>query len=110
MTADQLQCYEEIDNGDLEVTDDDIDVEKGIPAGGADNGTGDLTDEKADELVDDEPEEGELEDEETDSADDGGSKVYGRDFLLSLQFLEQLKQRPPNLMNVEYIRKVCIIL
>ena len=57
-------------------------------------------------MVDDEPKEGELEDEETDSEDDGGSKTYGRDFLLSLQFLEQSKQRPPNLRNAEYIRKV----
>ena len=110
ITTDQLQCYEEISDGDLEVTDDDIDVEKGVPAAGADNGTGDLPDDKADELVDDEPlEEGELEDGETDSEDDSGSKTYGRDFLLSLQFLEQCKQRPANLMNAEYIRKVYLL-
>ena len=119
MTADQLQCYEDISDGEFEVTDDD-DVEKEVPAAGADDGTGDLPDEKADNLVDDEreedeqeedeQEEDELEDGELHSEDDGQSKTYGRDFLLSLQFLEQCKQRPSNLMNAEYIRKVYIIL
>ena len=110
VTADQLQYYEDISDGEFEVTDDD-DIGKGIPAAGADNDTGDLPDEKADELIDeelkeDELEEGEQEDREIDSEDDGQPKIYGRDFLLSLEFLEQCKQRPSNLINAEYIRKV----
>jgi len=41
---------------------------------------------------------------------DDDSKQYSRDFLLSLQFLDQCKQRPPNLQNAEYIRKVLVML
>ena len=48
--------------------------------------------------------------DKTESYNEGGSRIrYERDFLLSLQFLEQCKQRPPNLMNAEYIRKVSIL-
>ena len=97
MTAEQLQCDEAV--SDEEATDDI--VEEGVAAAGADNDTDNQPDDK--ELDDDELEEGEI-----DSEDDGGLKRYGRDFLLSLQFLEQCKQRPPNLVNAEYIRKVYI--
>ena len=86
---------------DEEATGGDADEEVFV----ADNDTGDLPDDKADELVDDKLEDGEIV-----SEDDDGRLTYGRDFLLSLQFLEQCKQRPPNLMNAEYIRKVYIIL
>jgi len=49
-----------------------------------------------------------LEEEEIyDDKDD--SKQYSRDFLLSLQFLDQCKQRHPNLKNAEYIRKVLAV-
>ena len=54
-------------------------------------------------------EEGELEEgeEEEEELEDGRQRRrYDRGFLLSLQFLEQCKQRPANLMNAEYIRKV----
>jgi len=51
----------------------------------------------------DDVEEGEIVDDEDDS------KQYSRDFLLSLQFLDQCKQRPPNLQNAEYIRKVLAV-
>ena len=51
-------------------------------------------------------EEEEEEEEEEDESGDGRQRRYERDFFLSLQFLEQCKQRPPNLMNAEYIRKV----
>ena len=45
-----------------------------------------------------------------DEEDKVGRRIrYERDFLLSLQFLEQCKKRPPNLMNAEYIRKVSIM-
>jgi len=48
--------------------------------------------------------------EEGEIADDD-RKQYSRDFLLSLQFLDQCKQRPPNLdQNAEYIRKVLVML
>ena len=57
---------------------------------------------------DDEEEEEEEEDgeEEGEELEDDRRRRYERDFLLSLQFLEQCKQRPPNLMNAKYIRKV----
>ena len=48
--------------------------------------------------------------EEGEIVDDDDSKQYSRDFLLSLQFLDQCKQRPPNLQNAEYIRKVLVML
>ena len=41
--------------------------------------------------------------------EDGRQIRYERNFLLSLKFLEQCKQRPPNLMNVEHIGKVSIL-
>ena len=90
MTAEQLQCDEAV--SDEEAT-DDIVVE-GVAVAGADNDTDSLPDDK------------ELDDDELDSEDDGVSKRYGRDFLLSLQFLEKCKQRPQNRVNAEYIRKV----
>ena len=99
MIAEQLQCDEAV--SDEEAT-DDIVVE-GVAAVGADNDTSNQPDDKALDDDDDGLEEGEV-----DSEDDGGRKRYGRDFLLSLQFLEYCRQRPPNLVNAEYIRKVCI--
>ena len=99
MTTEQLLCDEAV--SDEEAT-DDIVVE-GVAAARADNDTDHLPDDK--ELDDDD----ELEEGEIDTEDDGGRKRYGRDFLLSLQFLEQCKQRPPNLdMNAEYIKMVYI--
>ena len=50
------------------------------------------------ETISDEEEEEELE-------DDGRQRGYDRGYLLSLQFLKQCKQCPPNLMNAEYIIK-----
>ena len=90
MTAEQLQCDEAV--SDEEATDDI--VEEGVAAAGADNDT------------DNQPDDKELDDDELDSEDNGGLKRYGRDFLWSLQFLEKCKQRPPNRVNAEYIRKV----
>ena len=57
----------------------------------------------------DDREEGEIDDDDDDD-DDDSSKQYSRNFLLSLQFLDQCKQRPPNLQNAEYIRKVLAVL
>ena len=57
----------------------------------------------------DEMTESDTEIEEGDEDEDGIPRRYHRDFLLSLQFLEQCKQRPPNLMDGEYIRKVLIL-
>ena len=90
MTAEQLQCDEAV--SDEEATDDI--VEEGVAATRTDNDTNNQPDDK------------ELDDDELDSEDDGGLKRYGRDFLSSLQFLEKCKQRPPNCVNAEYIRKV----
>ena len=62
--------------------------------------------------LDNEEEEGELviDDDDDYKDDDSRQRRCDRGFLLSLQFLEQCKQRPPNLMNAEYIRKVSIML
>ena len=60
----------------------------------------------ADDEVNDEEEDDDEQDEDY-QEDDGRSKRYEREFLLSLQFLDQCKRRPANLVNAEYIKKVC---
>jgi len=41
---------------------------------------------------------------------DDDSKQYSRDFLLSLQFLDQCKQRPPNIQNAEYMKVLVMLI
>ena len=61
-----------------------------------------------DDVEDGEVKESEEENEQGKSNCDNKRRIYERDFLLSLQFLEQCKQRPLNLGNAAYIRKVQI--
>ena len=58
-------------------------------------------------INDDDDDDQEVEEEELE--DDSRQRRYERDFLLSLQFLEQCRLRPPNLINAEYIRRVCLL-
>ena len=85
--------YIKVDDDDDD-NDDDNDVDVDVDVDVDDNDDND---------DDDEIEEGEIVE---DDAQDGRQRRYEREFLLSLQFLEQCKQRPPNLINAEYIRKV----
>ena len=101
MTEEQLQCDEELPS-DEDTTSDTIATAAAAVDNDSDEESRAQSDDKA-ELVD----EDEGEDEEKEFDDDGRQRRYKRDFLLSLQFLEQCRQRPPNLMNAEYIRKVC---
>ena len=48
--------------------------------------------------------------EEGEIVDDDDSKQYSRDFLLSLQFLDQCKQRPPNIQNAEYMKVLVMLI
>ena len=57
------------------------------------------------ETISDDPTTDEFEEEEEELEDDGRQRRYDRGYLLSLQFLKQCKQCPPNLMNAEYIIK-----
>ena len=117
MTVEQLKCDEVLDSEE-DIT-EEVTVTPVTTASGDDNMPQRVYDEKHDEEEEEEEreeeegeeeeEEGEEEEEEgeeEDESEDGRQRRYERDFLLSLQFLEQCKQRPPNLMNAEYIRKV----
>ena len=123
--ATQLRCDEMV--SDEEATEDIVEVNIATAAGAVTNGDSDdnkpqhVYDEKNELAEEGEEEEGEGEEEEEEDLEegeleegeegeeeleDGRQKRYDRGFLLSLQFLEQCKQRPANLMNAEYIRKV----
>ena len=107
MAVEQLKCDEEMVSE--EETTEGVTVAAAAPAAASgdsdDNGPHELVEEEeeAEAEKDEEEEDGE---EEEDELEDDRQRRYERDFLLSLQFLEQCKQRPPNLMNAEYIRKV----
>ena len=118
MTEEHLRCNEKVmSEGDEEpeATEEEAEVLSAAQAAvSADNDSGEDDEPQDGEdktESDNEMEEGELDDDEDDDYEneDGRQKRYERDFLLSLQFLEQCKKRPPNLMNAEYIRKVLIL-
>jgi len=117
MTEEHLRCNEKVmSEGDEEpeATEEEAEVLSAAQAAvSADNdsGEGDEPQDGEDKTEsDNEMEEEEGGDEDYDyENEDGRQKRYERDFLLSLQFLEQCKKRPPNLMNAEYIRKVLVL-
>ena len=102
MTEEQLQFFEKL-SSHKDTTSDAIATTAVAIDNDSDEESKAQSDDKA-ELVDEEESKG----KEEESDNDGSQKryMYKRDFLLSLQFLEQCRQRPPNLMNAEYIRKV----
>ena len=120
-TEEHLLCNEQVmSEGDEEpeATDEEVEVPPAAQvavSASNDSGEDDKPQDGEDktEESDNEEEEGEIVDDDDDVDDDededGRQRRYERDFLLSLQFLEQCKQRPPNLMNAEYIRKVSIL-